>query len=120
MDLLAQGSAWLEDQRTRFMTRSVTYTRGSQTVTVAATIGKSTFDVADGDGAIIQLHTRDFLILAADLVLAGQRTTPHVGDRIHDAGVVFEVLAPGGEAPWRWSDPYRQTLRIHTKQVASE
>ena len=33
---------------------------------------------------------------------------------------VYEVIRPGDEPCWRWSDSYRQTLRIHTKQVDQE
>jgi len=30
------------------------------------------------------------------------------------------VMAPGKEPAWRYSDPYRKTLRIHTKHVDTE
>ena len=43
-DLLAQGSAFLEDQRHRHMTRLVEYRRGSDEVEVAATIGRTVFE----------------------------------------------------------------------------
>ena len=33
-------------------------------------------------------------------------------------GQEYEVLAPGTAPHYRWSDPYRITLRIHTKEVA--
>jgi hypothetical protein len=33
---------------------------------------------------------------------------------------VFEVNAPGGQPPFRYSDPYRRVLRIHTKHIATE
>jgi hypothetical protein len=29
-------------------------------------------------------------------------------------------MAPGGEPVWRWSDPYHQVYRIHTKCVSEE
>jgi hypothetical protein len=49
---------------------------------------------------------------------------PERGDAIREQQdgkvYVYEVMAPGKEACWRWSDPYRQTLRIHTKQVGTE
>ena len=69
-------------------------------------------------------ESRDFLVLAADLVLAGKAELPRAGDRIRetDGGQIFlyEVMAPGGEPPWRYSDPYRRALRIHTKFVGME
>jgi hypothetical protein len=29
----------------------------------------------------------------------------------------YEVLAPGKEPVWKWSDLYRSLLRIHAKQI---
>ena len=43
-----------------------------------------------------------------------------VGDTIAYGGRTFEVMAPGGEPVWRWSDPYHQVYRIHTKCVSEE
>jgi hypothetical protein len=123
-DLLEQGAAWLESQRTRHMARIVTYVRGEGRVDVAATIGKTTFEQADEYGVIHRTESRDFLVLTAVLVLAGTSTLPKAGDRIRETAgdqvFVYEVLAPGGEPPWRYSDPYRKTLRIHTKHVGTE
>ena len=123
-DLLEQGSAWLEDQRTRHMSRTVTYVRGVDSVDVAATIGKTAFEQTDEYGVIHRTESRDFLVLTADLVLDGTATLPKAGDRIRETAgdqvFVYEVMAPGGEPPWRYSDPYRRTLRIHTKHVGTE
>ena len=123
-DLLERGLAWLEHQRTRHMSRIVTYVRGDDRVDVAATIGKTTFEQADEYGVIHRTESRDFLVLTADLVLGGTVTLPRAGDRIRESAgdqvFVYEVLAPGGEPPWRYSDPYRRTLRIHTKHVGTE
>ena len=65
-----------------------------------------------------------FLILAAELILDSKQVLPQRGDRIRETqgGVtfVYEVTAPGKEPCWRYSDPYRKTLRIHSKQVDTE
>lgn len=123
-DLLEQASNWLEDQRTRHVSRVVTYARGEQSAQLPATIGKTTFEVDDGYGVLVRHESRDFLILAADLVLGGQTMLPDRGDRIRETqgGTVFvyEVSAPGKEPCWRYSDPYRKTLRVHTKQIDTE
>jgi len=123
-DLLERGSAWLDDQRTRHLTRLVQYQRGGESVEIAATVGRTVFEQADDYGIIHRTESRDYLVLATDLLLASVQTLPKAGDRIRetdgDKVFVYEVMAPGGEPAYRFSDPYRRTLRIHTKQVAEE
>lgn len=127
-DLLQKGLAWLDDQRHAHMTQTVLYVRdgenASYTVELLATIGRTEFEQADEFGIVHKLQSRDFLIRAADLVLNSALTLPKAGDRIRETvgaqTFVYEVMAPGGEPPWRYSDPYRQTLRIHTKHIGTE
>ena len=123
-DLLHQGSTWLENQRKKFVAREVTYRRGAEATVVLATVGRTTFEQDDGAGIILHSQVRDYLVATADLELSGQPTLPARGDCIEevDAGqkFVYEVLPLGGEPCWRYSDPYRQTLRIHTKLIGTE
>jgi hypothetical protein len=123
-DLLNQGSAWLEGQRKKHATREVTYWRGADAVAVKATIGRTLFEQDDGAGVTVRVQVRDYLIDTADLVLAGNPTLPAKGDRIEELDAsqkhTYEVLPLGGEQHWRYSDPYRRTLRIHTKLIATE
>jgi hypothetical protein len=35
-------------------------------------------------------------------------------------GRKYEVVNLGGEGCWRWNDPYRQTYRIHTKEIGAD
>jgi hypothetical protein len=57
-------------------------------------------------------------------VLQGNPILPSRGDIIRetdgDSVYIYEVMAPGSEPAWRWSDDYRTTLRIHTKYVGRE
>ncbi len=121
-DLLETGSNWLQDQRTRHMSRTVSYERGADSVSLSATVGRTLFEIEDGHGVVQRHEARDFLVLADDLVLAGSKALPQAGDRIRETQgatvFVYEVMAPGSEPVWRYGDPYRKTLRIHTKQVA--
>ena len=120
-DLLEWASNWLEDRRTQHTTRTVTYRRSPNSANVNASIGRTEFEVDDGFGVLQKIESRDFLILAADLVLAGAPVLPERGDRIDETvgttTYVYEAMAPGSEPAWRYSDPYRKTLRIHTKLV---
>ena len=82
------------------------------------------FEVDNGAGVLESFESRDFLVRAADLVLDGQKTLPERGDRVHETQdgtvYIYEVMAPGREPHYRFSDPYRRTLRIHTKLVDTE
>jgi hypothetical protein len=121
-DLLQKASDWLEAMRNRHASRLVTYTRGTEAVVVSATIGKTIFQIDDGLGVSTQFEARDFLILAQELLLGGEKALPQRGDRIQEMQgeetVEYEVLAPGKEPCFRYSDPFRKTLRIHSKQVS--
>lgn len=124
-DLLAKGADWLTRKRQEHLARPVTYQRtvdgGDQTVDLNATIGQTVFRLDDTYPSGVRVVSRDFLVQTSDLVLDGQTVLPQRGDVITEvAGVksyVHEVSAPGGEPEWRYSDPQRTTLRIHTKQV---
>ena len=123
-DLLEWASAWLDGMRAKHAAQPVTYCRGEQSVEVAATVGRTVFEIADAYGVVEQSESRDFLIPAADLVLGDAVTLPERGDRVRETQdgktLVYEVMAPGKEPHYRFSDVYRRTLRIHTRQVAVE
>lgn len=124
MDLLERGNSFLDEQRHKHMTRTVTYQRGASSVELQATLGETTFEQADEYGIVQKIESRDFLLRTADLVLDSEQTLPKSGDRIRDTQgtqvFVYEVSAPGNEPPFRYSDPYRTALRIHTKHIATE
>jgi len=123
-NLLEQGASWLADQLKTHASTEVIYQRGANQVAVQATIGKTEFEIDDGSGVIQRFQSRDYLIQTADLQLGGHTTLPVAGDRIRetvgDQTFVYEVLAPGNEPHFRYSDPFRKVLRIHTKLVATE
>ena len=123
-NLLQIGASWLADQMKTHASIDVTYERGAEQVPVKATVGKTEFELDDGSGVVVRVQSRDFLIHAADLVLGGVETLPVAGDVIRETQgaktFVYEVMAPGKEPHWRYSDPYRKSLRIHTKHVSTE
>ncbi len=124
-DLLETAAQWLAEKLKAHASRPVVYRRGADEVTVEAIVGRTLLKLDDGYGGVrMEWTDRDFLIAAEDLILGGQRTLPQRGDQIREPQdgkiVVYEVLAPGSEPEWRWSDPHRKLLRIHTKQVGEE
>jgi hypothetical protein len=120
-DLLQQASGWLEEKRTAYASHVVTYVRGDKSVALSATVGKTTFEIDDGYGVLVRHESRDFLILVDELILDGKKSLPERGDRIGELQggktVIYEITAPGREPCWRYSDPWRMTLRIHTQQI---
>ncbi len=126
-DLLDRGAAFLDTQRHQHLSRPVLYRRGTDEKEVLATIGKTEFEQADDAGLIHRVESRDFLVRTADLDLGAGPILPRAGDQVRETvgGVgesvfVYEVNAPGGQPPFRYSDPYRRVLRIHTKHIATE
>jgi hypothetical protein len=124
-DVLQDGFGWLGAQLKLCAGHSVTYQRGSVTVEVTAVYGKQLLKVADGRGGLrMEWSDKDFLILAEDLAVDGTRLIPQRGDQIietiGETETTYEVMAPAGEPPWRWCDPYKTRLRIHTKQTTAE
>lgn len=96
---------------------SVTFTRPStgHSVTLTAVPGSTGHEV-ERDGQVIdEVQSRDYLVLASELVLNGAQITPDRHDTITEAGTVHKVLNVGGEAQWRYSDPQKTIIRIHTK-----
>lgn len=123
-NLLQIGASWLADQMKTHASIDVIYERGAEQVPVKATVGKTEFELDDGSGVVVRIQSRDYLIHAADLVLGGVETLPVAGDLIREAQgpitFIYEVMAPGNEPHYRYSDPFRKLLRIHTKHVATE
>lgn len=122
VDILARGMAWLTDQLQAHLSQPVIYQRGALKVALCATFGRKLLRIDDGFGSIrMEWTDRDFLVPASKLKLGGQAVLPERGDRVkvQEGGVthVYEVLAPGNEPPWRWCDPYRRMIRIHSKLI---
>ena len=120
-NLLQDGTDWLAGQLQSFASKTVTCARGAQSCTALATIGKTIFKTFDGYGAEIRTESRDFLIPAAAYFPTGVQSEPVRGDQIRETTgatvFIYEVVAPGSEPHFRYSDASRKTLRIHTKLI---
>jgi hypothetical protein len=124
VDQLARATEWHAANLRQYAGRPVVYSRGAQSVGVCATVGRTRMLFADELGATVVEYTdRDYLITADALrfTTTGPAELPQRGDvireRVGSKTLTYEVMGPGGEPPWRFADPYRVMLRIHTKQV---
>jgi hypothetical protein len=117
-DLLQSASTWISGQLKEHVSQTVTFRRGTQTVSVQATIGNTLFESHGELGPSVQIKTRDYLIETDDLVLGGVAVLPQRDDIIVDAsGDEYTILPTDDGVYWRDSDPYRVRIRVHTKQV---
>lgn len=108
---------WLATQtRAADGDRTATYTRGATSETVSVLLGQVAYQSIAEGGVRVELGDRDYMIRVADMTTFG---TPRIGDRITEAGVVYEVMTPdNGEPHWRYSGVDRTEYRIHVKRVA--
>lgn len=122
-NILKRGQNWLTEQLQEFVAESVVYWRGVESVAITATVGRSLLRLS-GDGGMMWTE-RDYIFPAADLVLGGGSILPEIGDLIRHTlsnGVVevYEVLSPGGEPHFRFSDNLHSQIRVHCKKIAEE
>jgi hypothetical protein len=120
-NLLEQASQWLSGQIDAHASNSVLYRRGSLTVPLVAGKARSTYELVDSNGMIVNVEVHDFLITAESLVLDGMKCTPEVGDQLIETveGELhsYEVMIFGTEKQYRFCDPYHHKLRVHTKYM---
>lgn len=95
---------------------SITYRRGDDSVSVAASVGRTLYADASGDAGSIGFESKDFIVTAADLEFDGVAVTPVANDEIVQGSEVFRVSAPPGQEPYQY-DPTGTTLRIHTTRI---
>ncbi len=122
-DLLRQGSQWLAGMLTQHVSSPVTYRRDQTVLELQATFGRTEYEVEDDHGLRVGAEVTDFLIAAGDFTptfgkpqVSDEIIAPSTGSGQGD-GVVFEVMSLAGQGHWRWSDPHRTAIRIHTKEI---
>ena len=116
-DLLSDGADWLGDTFASHVSQSITYTRSSSSVTISATPGETEMSVVDVSGFTVDFHAVDFTFRASDLDFGSGVVEPEEGDTIELSGRTYEVLSVPGGRHFRYSDPYRTILRVHTKLI---
>ena len=92
--------------------KDATYRRGSEDIPLRVVVGRSAFRSQNDSGVWMRTSSHDFIVAKDALGFA-----PEPGDAIVFDGLEYEVLAPRGESVWRWSDPHRTAIRIHTKLI---
>lgn len=121
MGLLGSGVTMIDRFLGYAKGETVTYSRGVQSCTPTAVPAANDYQAVDGEGGTTLIHSLDWLLTAADLVLGGALAEPQPGDRIETAaGRIYEVLPVDGLHCFRYSDePTNTRLRVHSKLVSA-
>lgn len=124
MNMLRDATEWVSQQMLVHCSQEITYSRGSDSVTLDAVIGRTTHAVTDDYGAAVITETKDFIVAVADFLFDGSAVTPERGDTITEVDGstthTYKVSAPSGEPHYRYSDPDRTMIRIHAVHVDEE
>lgn len=121
----AEALAHLCDRLQSRVGVTVTYRRGSDSVSLTAIKGNQLLRITDNNGQVRTTRTdADFIVDLADLVLNGSAIEPTRGDFIDETGSDsitrrYAVLSPGGIEPTHRMDRERKTVRIHCKTIGT-
>ena len=114
---LSDAMKWLTDTMIEKEGESIVYSRGVESVTLDAVPGKTEYESVTETGVVTEHQARDFVVNASELIIDEAAIEPKRGDKITYGGDTFEVFPLDGEKVYRYSDPFKKMLRIHTKQV---
>lgn len=105
----------LMDTFKNFCGITITYKRGTTSITgILAAVGRTPYDVVQDD-VMISHESRDYLIDKADLVYGGAQWTPQSGDSIIEAdGRIYEVAMPKQFNVFESMGPAGNVFKIHT------
>ena len=107
MNLMQKASKFIKAKSLNSLATTIDYNGEI----VKATIGKTIFKV-DGGFGITYIQSTDFLVAVETL-----SEQPKKGDKVFVGETEYEVLAPQGEAVWRFSDISKTIYRIHSKRI---
>ena len=92
---------------------SITYSDGSDSVTVPAMVSQTVYEQSDGQSLTRHVY-RDYLIRAAALILNSVVATPARYHTITEGSKTYKVTSPSGEDVFAYDDENELILRVHT------
>lgn len=113
--------SWLAGERDTSVAQTVTYRRGTLSVVLSVTFGRSILKVYDAHGGVkVERTEKDIIVTAASLDFGGGPVQPQRGDLVEwttpgGQTLRYEIMATDKEAGFRRADPWGVSLRIHLK-----
>lgn len=116
-DLLQSAASWMADQLSSHLSQTVTYRRGGQSVSLAATKCPVRSEI-DTQFGVLRIGECDWIVKASLLVLSATTITPQKNDVVEESdGTQWLVLPLIEQQEYQPSDPYGYSFRIHTKRI---
>lgn len=95
----------------------VTLRRGAaSSAALVATWSQHDYDITEPDGFSTLVQSRDYVLKAAETMIAGAVITPRAGDRIVDGSETFELMTLG-KRPAAELLPGNYRWLVHTKRI---
>lgn len=116
-DMIRSGAAYLASALKKSASTSVTMTRGTESRSVLAVVGKSTFESVDQNGVTESWESRDFIVYATDLPFGEPQRHDRIAETVGGIVRVYQVSAPRGVPLFHYSDAFQSAVRIHTTRV---
>ena len=110
--MLKNGLNWLADIQKEKMSEDVLYASKGNARHVKAVVCNTEVEVDGDDAQSFTANYADFIFHSEDI--AG---TPEPGDRITYAGKIYEIRKDSISGGWRYADPYRNRIRVHTQII---
>jgi hypothetical protein len=119
MDAATEQSRSQATTLLRAQGRPCTFQRGANPpVDLNALISVINDSTDDREGFVVSFESWDFLCFPEDLTVAGVQTLPAIGDKFADeTGAAYQVQPLPSGKHYRYTDPRRVMIRVHTKLI---
>lgn len=98
--------------------KSVTYARGSTSVTASAVEGQQLFRLTGvEDVAAVARSDADLIFKVSDLTGGGITMPPARGDTVTLGSRTYDLRTPTGEQAFRYCDPGQTMVRVHLMET---
>jgi hypothetical protein len=122
INILANAAAWLHRERHARAGVALRYNRIAVAGVIAlyGTRGRTDADQLQLGELVVGAVIDDWILRAEDFIIAGSFVPPVARDTITEIATnkVWEVLELPGEPVWRYSDQYRNAVRVHVKELS--
>ena len=97
----------------------VTVTSGGDSADLKVIPGESTHEIERPDGQLLErVQGRDYLILVSELTAGGITLPLQRHATVVEGADTHKVLSAGGDAHWKYTDPTKTVIRVHTKKAS--